>query len=75
MGTQDIPQNKRHPVHKAAGTPQNRNNTNLHATSTIRKDDYICKVAQNVEQATGLIESGFEYVTEMNGLGSFRKRK
>jgi integrase len=38
-------------------------------------DNYTCKVAQNVEQATELIENGFEYVTEMDGLKLFRKRK
>lgn len=40
-----------------------------------KDDNYTCKVAQNVEQATELIENGFEYVTEMNGLKLFRKRK
>jgi integrase len=40
-----------------------------------RDDNYSCKVAQNVEQATELIENGFEYVTEMDGLKLFRKRK
>ena len=38
-------------------------------------NNYTCKVAQNVEQATELIENGFEYVTEMDGLELFRKRK
>lgn len=40
-----------------------------------REDNDICKVAQNIEQATELIENGFEYVTEMGGLKLFRKRK
>jgi integrase len=40
-----------------------------------KDDNYTCKVAQNVEQATDLIENGFEYVTEMDGLKLFRKRK
>jgi len=40
-----------------------------------KDDNYTCKVVQNVEQATELIENGFEYVTEMNGLKLFRKRK
>jgi len=39
------------------------------------EDNYTCKVAENVEQATELIENGFEYVTEMDGLKLFRKRK
>jgi integrase len=52
--------------------------TTLIYTQLIRldKDDnYTCKVAQNIEQATDLIENGFEYVTEMDGLKLFRKRK
>jgi len=40
-----------------------------------KDDDYTCKVAQNVEQATQLIENGFEYVTEIDGTRLFRKRK
>jgi len=40
-----------------------------------KDDNYTCKVAQTIEQATELIESGFEYVTEMDGLKLFRKRK
>ena len=40
-----------------------------------KDDNYTCKIAQNVEQATQLIENGFEYVTEMEGLKLFRKRK
>ena len=39
-------------------------------------DNYTCKVAQNAEQATQLIENGFEYVaTTPEGLMLFRKRK
>jgi len=40
-----------------------------------KDDNYTCKVAQTVEQATELIENGFEYITEMGGLKLFRKRK
>jgi integrase len=38
-------------------------------------EEYVCKVAENVEEAKALIESGFEYVTEVNGVKLFRKRK
>jgi hypothetical protein len=38
-------------------------------------DNYTCKIASNITEATQLIESGFEYVTEMDGLKLFRKRK
>ncbi len=40
-----------------------------------QEENYTCKVAQNLEQATELIENGFEYITEMEGLKLFRKRK
>lgn len=40
-----------------------------------KDDNYTCKVAQTIEQATHLIENGFQYVTEMDGLKLFRKRK
>jgi integrase len=38
-------------------------------------DEYTSKVAKNIEEAQKLIESGFEYITEMDGLKLFRKRK
>ena len=38
-------------------------------------DDYTVKVASTVEEATALIEIGFEYVTDMEGKKLFRKRK
>jgi hypothetical protein len=38
-------------------------------------DDYTVKVASTIEEATVLIEVGFEYVTEMDGKKLFRKRK
>jgi len=39
------------------------------------KEDYHCKAATNVEEAKALIEQGFEYVTEIDGIKLFRKRK
>ncbi len=41
----------------------------------FENDDYLCKTAQNLHEATALIEAGFEYVTEMEGVKLFRKRK
>ena len=38
-------------------------------------DDYTCKVARTVEEAKTLIESGFDYVTDVDGLKPFIKRK
>ncbi|HUW47697.1 MAG TPA: site-specific integrase [Patescibacteria group bacterium] len=41
----------------------------------IKDDEWICKTAENITQATELIQHGFEYITEMEGLKIFRKRK
>jgi len=39
------------------------------------EDEYTCKTATNIKEATQLIENGFEYITEIEGLKVFRKRK
>jgi integrase len=39
------------------------------------KEEYVCKAAANVNDATALIEQGFEYVTEIDSIKLFRKRK
>jgi integrase len=39
----------------------------------FESDDYICKIAKNVKEASALIESGFEYVTEIEGVKLFKK--
>jgi hypothetical protein len=41
----------------------------------LNDDEWICKTAANVNEATALIEAGFQYVTEMDGLKLFKKRK
>jgi integrase len=38
-------------------------------------DEYIVRVAKTVKEACQLIEASFEYVTEMDGVKMFRKRK
>jgi len=42
---------------------------------TFENDDYVCKTAKNLKEATELIEAGFEYVTEIERYKLFRKRK
>jgi len=42
---------------------------------TLASDEYHCKTATNIKEATQLIENGFEYITEMDGTKLFRKRK
>jgi integrase len=41
----------------------------------FESDDYVCKVAKTVEEAKALVESGFDYVTDLEGCKLFRKRK
>jgi hypothetical protein len=38
-------------------------------------DNFTCKVAKDLNEATQLIEAGFEYITEMDNVKLFRKRK
>jgi integrase len=38
-------------------------------------DDFICNAARTVDEAKELVESGFEYVTDVEGMKLFRKRK
>ena len=38
-------------------------------------DEFVCKVAKNVDEAKVLVESGFDYVTDVDGMRLFRKRK
>lgn len=41
----------------------------------LNDDEYVCKTARTVEEASSLIEAGFEYVTDVEGVKLFRKRK
>ena len=38
-------------------------------------DAYICKIAKTEQEIGALIESGFEYICENDGLKFFRKPK
>jgi integrase/recombinase XerD len=40
-----------------------------------KNDEFYCKTASTVEEASKLIEAGFDYVTTFNGVMMFRKRK
>jgi len=42
---------------------------------TLETEEYHCKTATNIKEATQLIENGFTYVTEIDGTKLFRKRK
>jgi hypothetical protein len=39
------------------------------------EDDYVCKAINNLDEAKQLIETGFEFVTDMNNYKLFKKRK
>jgi len=41
----------------------------------FKDDEYVCKVAKNVEEAKPLVEAGFEYVCDFDDAKLFRKRK
>jgi len=41
----------------------------------LGNDEFICKAAKTVNECSQLIETGFEYITEIEGTKLFRKRK
>jgi hypothetical protein len=41
----------------------------------VRDGEYVSAIARNVDEARKLIEEGFEYVCEVDGVKLFRKRK
>ncbi|MEM4704348.1 MAG: tyrosine-type recombinase/integrase [Candidatus Bathyarchaeia archaeon] len=51
--------------------------TTMHYIRAINLDEeeYTCRTAKTVEEATQLIEAGYQYVTEIDGTKLFRKRK
>jgi integrase len=56
---------------------RNINNTLIytHLIDFKDSDEWHSATAKTIEEATKLVESGFEYVTEMDGVKLFRKRK
>jgi hypothetical protein len=41
----------------------------------FKKEEYCSATATTIEDAQKLVEAGFEYVTEIDGVTLFRKRK
>ena len=42
---------------------------------SFEEEEYTCKVAKVIEEATSLIEAGFEYVTDMDNIKLFKRRQ
>jgi hypothetical protein len=40
-----------------------------------KDDDFVCKTAKTVKEATELVEAGFEYICDIEDFKLFRKRK
>jgi len=72
-----IPPNKRHPyVMKLLGH-RNIKNTLIYTQLITQEEneEYISKVATTIKEGRTLIEAGFEYVCEIQGVQLFKKRK
>ncbi len=41
----------------------------------FKSEEYHCKTAKDITEATNLIENGFEYIQEIDGIKLYRKRK
>jgi integrase len=46
-----------------------------HILDNGEESEYTVKIASNIKEATALIEQGFQYVTEMENVRIFKKRK
>ena len=46
-----------------------------HLVNLDSSENYICKTAKTITEASSLIENGFDYVTEIDDIKVFRKRK
>jgi integrase len=46
-----------------------------HLLENGEEAEYTCKTASTIKEATQLIEQGFQYITEMEGIKIFKKRK
>lgn len=46
-----------------------------HLIESTERDEYVSRATRSVAGARALIEAGFQYVTEIDGLKLFRKRK
>jgi integrase len=69
--TQDPIAVMRHLRHKKLETTMHY----IRGITTGGEEEYTCKTASNVKEATDLIEHGFQYVTDIDGLKLFKKRK
>jgi hypothetical protein len=47
----------------------------IRGTTLGGEEEYTCKTASNIKEATTLIESGFQYVTDIDRIKVFKKRK
>lgn len=54
---------------------KNINNTLIYTQLVSFSDDYVSRVAKGVQELCQLVEAGFEYVTDMDGVKILRKRK
>jgi hypothetical protein len=41
----------------------------------FKEDEFVCKVAKTIQEASQLIEDGFEYICDFEDTKLFRKRK
>lgn len=69
--TKDPIATQRHFRHKKYDTTDHY----LRGMITDGEEEYTCKTAKTIDEATTLIEAGFQYVTEIDGLKLFKKRK
>jgi len=74
LKTRDIYYVKRRLGHKRIANTERY----MHIVESLllgKPEDFVSKVAGNIEEACRLVETGFEYVCDFNGVKLFKKRK
>ena len=61
--------------HRNLATTQRYVELYIEIYGTLQPDQYICEEASTVKEAKQLIEDGYEYVSEIDGVQLYRKVK
>lgn len=63
-------------MHNSSVRCKRTNDTSIYTQLIDPSDDeFVSKVAKTVDEACKLMEAGFDYVTDVNDVKIFRKRK
>lgn len=76
-GNDGILQDQGHPTRQVTTGAQKIDSTLIYTqlVDFEQEDEFTCRTAKTLEEASTLIEAGFEYVTDIDDIKLFRKQK